>query len=229
MTQGQKIAKGILLGLGGSFLLTGLIMLWFSRDWILDLITEMKKPYDALTVEMDEMKPGDHVTVDVVFTWDYAIVKGETLSKGNKVTYSSNTRYYLVPVLDAEDDYLFKHYVLVSKTEKFKKLDEAAKAFQAWWKGEGPMPTETVYSVEGRVAKLNKKEREALDEYFSGKDYDEFIKPYVIRPLWDGMNSGRTGALAMVIAAVIIVVFNAILVIIGFRIGKKKKVKTQAA
>lgn len=228
MTPGKRALKGVLIALGGSFLLSGIIVLFFSRNWLFDLITEQKKSYDALSVDLEDMKPGDHVTVDVVFTAGYAITKSEWLGKGNTVSYSSHTRYYLVPVLDEKDDYRFEHYVLVSKTDQFKKIDAAAKAFSAWWNGEGPMPTETVYSVDGRVTKLNKKEKEALEEFFEGKDYDEFIQPYVIRPLWDGMKSGRSGALAMVIAAVVIIVFNAIIVFIGFRIGKKKKVKPQA-
>ena len=213
--------------MGGSFLLSGIIVLFFSRNWLFDLITEQKKSYDALSVDLEDMKPGDHVTVDVVFTAGYAITKSEWLGKGNTVSYASNTRYYLVPVLDEKDDYRFDHYVLVSKTGNYKKIDAAAKAFQAWWNGEGPMPTETVYSVDGRVTRLNKKEKEALEEFFDGEDYDEWVQPYVIRPFWDGMNSGKSGALAMVIASIILIVVNTIVVIIGFRIGHKKKNKAE--
>ena len=213
--------------MGGPFLLSGIIVLFFSRNWLFDLITEQKKSYDALSVDLEDMKPGDHVTVDVVFTAGYAITKSEWLGKGNTVSYASNTRYYLVPVLDEKDDYRFDHYVLVSKTGNYKKIDAAAKAFQAWWNGEGPMPTETVYSVDGRVTRLNKKEKEALEEFFDGEDYDEWVQPYVIRPFWDGMNSGKSGALAMVIASIILIVVNTIVVIIGFRIGHKKKNKAE--
>ena len=227
MTPGKRALKGVLIALGGSFLLSGIIVLFFSRNWLFDLITEQKKSYDALSVDLEDMKPGDHVTVDVVFTAGYAITKSEWLGKGNTVSYASNTRYYLVPVLDEKDDYRFDHYVLVSKTGNYKKIDAAAKAFQAWWNGEGPMPTETVYSVDGRVTRLNKKEKEALEEFFDGKDYDEWVQPYVIRPFWDGMNSGKSGALAMVIASIILIVVNTIVVIIGFRIGHKKKNKAE--
>lgn len=227
MTPGKRALKGVLIALGGSFLLSGIIVLFFSRNWLFDLITEQKKSYDALSVDLEDMKPGDHVTVDVVFTAGYAITKSEWLGKGNTVSYASNTRYYLVPVLNEKDDYRFDHYVLVSKTGNYKKIDAAAKAFQAWWNGEGPMPTETVYSVDGRVTRLNKKEKEALEEFFDGEDYDEWVQPYVIRPFWDGMNSGRSGALAMVIASIILIVVNTIVVIIGFRIGHKKKNKAE--
>jgi hypothetical protein len=227
MTPGKRALKGVLIALGGSFLLSGIIVLFFSRNWLFDLITEQKKSYDALSVDLEDMKPGDHVTVDVVFTAGYAITKSEWLGKGNTVSYASNTRYYLVPVLDEKDDYRFDHYVLVSKTGNYKKIDAAAKAFQAWWNGEGPMPTETVYSVDGRVTRLNKKEKEALEEFFDGEDYDEWVQPYVIRPFWDGMNSGKSGALAMVIASIILIVVNTIVVIIGFRIGHKKKNKAE--
>jgi hypothetical protein len=227
MTPGKRALKGVLIALGGSFLLSGIIVLFFSRNWLFDLITEQKKSYDALSVNLEDMKPGDHVTVDVVFTAGYAITKSEWLGKGNTVSYASNTRYYLVPVLDEKDDYRFDHYVLVSKTGNYKKIDAAAKAFQAWWNGEGPMPTETVYSVDGRVTRLNKKEKEALEEFFDGEDYDEWVQPYVIRPFWDGMNSGKSGALAMVIASIILIVVNTIVVIIGFRIGHKKKNKAE--
>ena len=227
MTPGKRAYKGVLIALGGSFLLSGIIVLFFSRNWLFDLITEQKKSYDALSVDLEDMKPGDHVTVDVVFTAGYAITKSEWLGKGNTVSYASNTRYYLVPVLDEKDDYRFDHYVLVSKTGNYKKIDAAAKAFQAWWNGEGPMPTETVYSVDGRVTRLNKKEKEALEEFFDGEDYDEWVQPYVIRPFWDGMNSGKSGALAMVIASIILIVVNTIVVIIGFRIGHKKKNKAE--
>ncbi|MCR5530837.1 MAG: hypothetical protein K6F26_03200 [Lachnospiraceae bacterium] len=227
MTPGKRALKGVLIALGGSFLLSGIIVLFFSRNWLFDLITEQKKSYDALSVDLENMKPGDHVTVDVVFTAGYAITKSEWLGKGNTVSYASNTRYYLVPVLDEKDDYRFDHYVLVSKTGNYKKIDAAAKAFQAWWNGEGPMPTETVYSVDGRVTRLNKKEKEALEEFFDGEDYDEWVQPYVIRPFWDGMNSGKSGALAMVIASIILIVVNTIVVIIGFRIGHKKKNKAE--
>ena len=213
--------------MGGSFLLSGIIVLFFSRNWLFDLITEQKKSYDALSVDLEDMKPGDHVTVDVVFTAGYAITKSEWLGKGNTVSYASNTLYYIVPFLDEKDDYRFDHYVLVSKTGNYKKIDAAAKAFQAWWNGEGPMPTETVYSVDGRVTRLNKKEKEALEEFFDGEDYDEWVQPYVIRPFWDGMNSGKSGALAMVIASIILIVVNTIVVIIGFRIGHKKKNKAE--
>ncbi|MBO7649242.1 MAG: hypothetical protein J6S79_00660 [Lachnospiraceae bacterium] len=227
MTPGKRALKGVLIALGGSFLLSGIIVLFFSRNWLFDLITEQKKSYDALSVDLEDMKPGDHVTVDVVFTAGYAITKSEWLGKGNTVSYASNTRYYLVPVLNEKDDYRFDHYVLVSKTGNYKKIDAAAKAFQAWWNGEGPMPTETVYSVDGRVTRLNKKEKEALEEFFDGEDYDEWVQPYVIRPFWDGMNSGKSGALAMVIASIILIVVNTIVVIIGFRIGHKKKNKAE--
>lgn len=227
MTPGKRALKGVLIALGGSFLLSGIIVLFFSRNWLFDLITEQKKSYDALSVDLEDMKPGDHVTVDVVFTAGYAITKSEWLGKGNTVSYASNTRYYLVPVLNEKDDYRFDHYVLVSKTGNYKKIDAAAKAFQAWWNGEGPMPTETVYSVDGRVTRLNKKEKEALEEFFDGEDYDEWVQPYVIRPFWDGMSSGKSGALAMVIASIILIVVNTIVVIIGFRIGHKKKNKAE--
>jgi len=229
MTPGKKALKGILIAMGLSFMITGIIVLWFGRDTILDLITEQKKSYDALSVGLDDMKPGDHVTVDVVLTEGYAIRKSESLGKGNTVSFSSETRYYLVYATGEEDgmEYL-DHWVLVGKTGEFKKIEAAAKACQKWLDGEGERPTETVYSVEGRVVKLNKKEKAALKKYFDGEDYSEWLKPYVVMPLWSGWKSGKSGAVAMVVAGVIITVVNAIIVIIGLRIGKKAKKAQQA-
>lgn len=229
MSTAKKIVKGVMIGLGLSFMLSGIIVLWFSRGTILDFITEQKKPYDALSVGLNDLKAGDHVTVDVVLTEGCAIKKNEWLGKGNTVSYSSETRYYLVYVLDKEDDkYSFNHWVMVSKTGNFKKLEEAAKAYQAWCDGTGPIPTETVYSVEGRVVKLNKEEREALDEYFSDYDYSDWVAPLVVKPLWSEWKSGRSGALAMVIAGIVITVVNAIILIIGLCLGRKEK-KAQKA
>lgn len=229
MTPGKKALKGIMIALGLSFMLTGMIVLWFSRDTILDLITEQKESYDALSVGLDDMKPGDHVTVDVALTAGYAIRKSESLGKGNTVSYSSETRYYLVFAFGKEDgeEYL-DHWILVGKTGEFKKIEAAVKAFQKWIDGEGERPTETVYSVEGRVVKLNKKEKAALEEYFEGEDYSDHLKPYVVMPLWNGWKSGKSGAVAMVVAGVIITVVNAIIVIIGLRIGRKAKKAQQA-
>ena len=224
MSTTKKIIKGVMIGLGLSFMLSGIIVLWFSRSTILDLIAEQKEPYDALSVGLDDLKAGDHVTVDVVLTEGYAIKKNEWLSKGNTVSYSSETRYYLVYVLDKKDGkYSFNHWVMVSKTGDFKKIDQAAKAYQAWCDGTGSIPTETVYSVEGRVVKLNKKEREALDEYFGENDYSDWVAPLVVKPLWSEWKSGKSGALAIVIAGIIMTVVNGTIFIIGLLLGRKEK------
>lgn len=228
MTDGQKIKKGLLLCFGLTFVIVGIIMVWFSRASILDFIAEMKDPYDALSVGKDEMKPGDHVTVDVVLTEGYFMYSSEALTKGNTYSYASTTRYYLVPVLEMKDGYYrLEHLVAVSKTGQFKNIDAAAKKYIAWWNGEGEMPTEKVYSVEGRVVKLTDKEIGYLKEYFEDEDYRDYMNPYVIKPLWDGWKSGKSGAIMMPIASIVVALLGGMMIFFGFRTGKKAQTAAQ--
>ena len=221
--QKQMFKKMLLLGFGATLLITGLVILWFSRETIRDMITDMKEPYDALSVDMDELKPGDHVTVDVVLTEGYFMYKSKSMHKGNTYSYASTTRYYLVPVLDESGEYYkVDHLVAVSKTGQFKAIDAAAKSYIAWWNGEGDMPTEKVYSVDGRVAKLNDEEIGYLEKYFGDDDYEDYMVPYVVKPLWEGFNSGKGGAIAMPITSIIVALIGAFMLFRGLRVGKKK-------
>ena len=223
LEQKQMFKKMLLLGFGATLLITGLVILWFSRDTIRDMITERKKAYDALSVGKDELKPGDHVTVDVVLTEGYFMYKNSSTHKGNTVTYSSTTRYYLVSVVEEKDgNYLLDHLVAVSKTGQFKEIDAAAKSYLAWCKGEGEKPEKTVYSVDGRVVEMDDKELGYLKEYFGDEDYKDYMVPYVVVPLWDGFKGGKGSAVAMPITSVIVALIGLLMIIGGLRTGKKK-------
>ena len=232
MTDGQKIKKGLLICFGLTFVIVGIIMVWLSRGIILDLITEMKDPYDALSVGKDELKAGDHVKVDVVLTEGYFMYTSEALRKGNTYSYASTTRYYLVPVLEQTDEYYqIDHFVAVSKTGQFKNLDAAATKYLAWWNGEGDMPTETVYSVEGRVTKLTDKELGYLEEYlktyYGEENYSKYMTSYVVKPLWDGYKSGKSGAISTPIASIVVMLLGGFMIFRGLRVGKKAKADAQ--
>lgn len=222
--QKQMFKKMLLLGFGATLLITGICILFMAKDSLRDLFTEMKKPYDALEADLDDLKPGDHVTVDVVLCSDYVLKRTESLGKGNTVSYSSERRYYPAIVLGEKDGhYIVDHMVLVSTDGKVKNMNKAVEAFESWWNGEtDEMPTKVVYSVDGRVAKLKDDELKLLKEYFGDDDYRDYTVPYVVKPLWDEWGGKRGSGLSMVITCLVVSALGAFMLFRGLRVGKKK-------
>lgn len=186
----RRVIKVLSGAFGLTIAVTGLIFLWMGRDGIMDMITEKKTAYSALEVDLDELHVGDHVTVDTSIAMDYVLQRTETGRRKGYISSQVTWRYYLIPVIKEDGQYIhMDHMVLVSTRENFNKIDEAKDAFLSWWNSADidmeTLPSETVLSVDGRVAKLTNKELRYLKDYFGDEDYREYVAPYVIKPLWD--------------------------------------------
>lgn len=186
----RRVIKVLSGAFGLTIAVTGLIFLWMGRDGIMDMITEKKTAYSALEVDLDELHVGDHVTVDTSIAMDYVLQRTETGRRKGYISSQVTWRYYLIPVIKEDGQYIhLDHMVLVSTRENFNKIDEAKDAFLSWWNSADidmeTLPSETVLSVDGRVAKLTNKELRYLKDYFGDEDYREYVAPYVIKPLWD--------------------------------------------
>lgn len=207
---------------------TGLIFLWMGRDGIMDMMTEKKPAYSALEVDLNELHVGDHVTVDTAVAMDYVLQRTETgTSNKGYVTSQVTWRYYLIPVLREEGHRIsLDHMVLVSTSENFNKIDEASDAFLNWWdsvEGMDTFPSETVLSVDGRVAKLTNKELKFVKDYFGDEDYKNYVAPYVVKPLWE--NADKEIALIGLEMGLVSLILGGVLLLVALLYGRKKGAK----
>ena len=187
----RRVVKVLCGSFGLAIAATGLVFLWFSRAGFMDMITEMKPAYSALEVGLDELHEGDHVTVETSVVADYVLERYESLSSKGYVNYETTWRYYLIPVITSDEQGIYlDHMVLVSRKGDYKELNRATEAFFEWWNSEDismdTFPSETVLSVDGRVVALTSEELQYVKDYFGATNYEDFVAPYVIRPLWDG-------------------------------------------
>lgn len=221
----RRVVKVLCGAFGVTMIVTGLVFLWFGRDGIMDAMAEKKTAYSALEVGLEDLHPGDHVTLETSVVADYVLQRTET-GKRNGYTVSQVTwRYYLIPVIKSDEQGIYcDHMVLVSRKGNFQKIDDASDAFFDWWNSEdGSMdtfPGETVLSVDGRVAKLTSKELKLLEEYYGDMDYKDFVAPYVVKPLWE--NESKDTALMGVAMGVSSEMTGVILLIIALLFGRKK-------
>ena len=222
----RRVVKALYVSFGLAIAATGLVLLWFSRAGIMDMVTEMKPAYSALEAGMDELHEGDHVTVEASITAGYVLERYESLSSGGYVNYETTWRYYFIPVIKSDEQGIYlDHMVLVSKKGKYKELNEASEAFGEWWNSDDismdTFPTETVLSVDGRVVKLTSEELQYVKDYFGDMDYEQFVAPYVVRPLWDGESKEDAfmGIIEIVTGAGLLVI-GLILLIIALLFGR---------
>ena len=206
---------------------TGLIFLWMGRDGIMDMMTEKKPAYSALEVDLNELHVGDHVTVDTAVAMDYVLQRTETGTSKGYISSQVTWRYYLIPVL-REDGHRISldHMVLVSTSENFKKIDEATDAFLNWWDsvdGMETFPSETVLSVDGRVAKLTNKELQFVKDYFGDEEYKNYVAPYVVKPLWE--SADKELALMGLEMGLVSLILGGILLLVALLYGRKKGAK----
>ena len=227
----RRVAKVLCISFGSAIAATGLVFLWFGRAGIMDMITEGKTPYSALEVDLDELHEGDHVTVDTSVVADYVLERYESLSSKGHVTYETTWRYYLIPVIKSDEQGIYlDHMVLVSKKGKYKELNEASEAFFEWWDSDDismdTFPSETVLSVDGRVVKLTPEELQYVKDYFGDRDYEQFVAPYVVRPLWDGgsKEDAIMGKIEVIMGAAALV-FGLILLSSALLFGRKNSRK----
>lgn len=228
----RRVAKVLCISFGLAIAATGLVFLWFGRAGIMDMITERKPAYSALEVGLDELHVGDHVTVDTSVVADYVLEGYESLSSKGYVNYETTWRYYLIPVIKSDEQRIYlDHMVLVSKKGKYKELNEASKAFFEWWNSEDismdTFPSETVLSVDGRVVKLTSEELQFVKDYFGDPDYEQFVAPYVIKPLWDegSKEDAIMGKIEVIMGAAAFVI-GLILLSVAFLFGRKNGQKS---
>lgn len=206
---------------------TGLIFLWMGRDGIMDMMTEKKPAYSALEVDLNELHVGDHVTVDTAVAMDYVLQRTETGTSKGYISSQVTWRYYLIPVLKEEGHRIsLDHMVLVSTSENFNKIDEATDAFLNWWDsvdGMETFPSETVLSVDGRVARLTNKELQFVKDYFGDEDYKNYVAPYVVKPLWE--DADKEIALMGLEMGLISLILGGILLLVALLYGRKKGAK----
>lgn len=209
---------------------TGLIFLWLGRDGIMDMMTEKKPAYSALEVDLGELHAGDHVTVDTSIAMNYVLQRTETGTSSGYISSQVTWRYYLIPVLKEDGHRIsLDHMVLVSARENFNKIDEASDAFLNWWnsvEGMDTFPSETVLSMDGRVARLTNKELKFVKDYFGDEDYKNYVAPYVVKPLWDKWD--RESQIDSFYIGVGSVAVGSILLIFAFFYGRKKGAKKNA-
>ncbi|MCH5338775.1 MAG: hypothetical protein J1E03_08335, partial [Acetatifactor sp.] len=123
------------------------------------------------------------------------------------------------------------HMVLVSKKGKYKELNEASEAFFEWWNSEDismdTFPSETVLSVDGRVVKLTSEELQFVKDYFGDPDYEQFVAPYVVKPLWDGgsKEDAIMGKIEVIMGAAALVI-GLILLSVAFLFERKNGQKS---
>lgn len=227
----RRVVKVLCISFGTAIAATGLVFLWFGRAGIMDMITERKPAYSALEVGLDELHEGDHVTVDTSVVADYVLEKYESLSSKGYVNYETTWRYYLIPVITSDEQGIYlDHMVLVSKKGKYKELNEASEDFFKWWDSDDismdTFPSETVLSVDGRVVKLTSDELQYVKDYFGDLDYEQFVAPYVVRPLWDGgsKEDAIMGKIEVIMGAAALV-FGLILLSSALLFGRKNSRK----
>ncbi len=239
----QRVVQGLLLSFGLTMVLVGGLLLWFSRSGIKDLLSSMKKAQAVETMNLGDLKPGDHVTVDVRTSIGYAMTVYEIRRSGNGRSGSQkDTRYYAVPVFKSGDasgpyDYL----VLVAQNNYFGKLDSVTKEYLNYWEYRnetddfkrrkmemsyetGSLPEGILLTVDGRVDKLNSEELEKLKKWFGGDDYGDYMQPYVIRPILEKELS--SAKMILIMSAGTLVIGIVLLLICLFR-GRKQKTVQQ--
>ena len=229
----RRVVKVLCISFGSAIAATGLVFLWFGRAGIMDMITERKPAYSALEVGLDELHEGDHVTVDTSVVADYVLERYESLSSKGYVNYETTWRYYLIPVITSDEQGIYlDHMVLVSKKGKYKELNEASEAFFKWWDSDDismdTFPSETVLSVDGRVVKLTSDELQYVKDYFGDLGYEQFVAPYVVRPLWDGgsKEDAIMGKIEVIMGAAALV-FGLILLSSALLFGRKNSRKNE--
>lgn len=227
----RRVVKVLCISFGSAIAATGLVFLWFGRAGIMDMITERKPAYSALEVGLDELHEGDHVTVDTSVVADYVLERYESLSSKGYVNYETTWRYYLIPVITSDEQGIYlDHMVLVSKKGKYKELNEASEAFFKWWDSDDismdTFPSETVLSMDGRVVKLTSDELQYVKDYFGDLGYEQFVAPYVVRPLWDGgsKEDAIMGKIEVIMGAAALV-FGLILLSSALLFGRKNSRK----
>ena len=234
LSPGKRIAKALLLCFGITFVITGVAIAVMSRGMFADWITSRKEAYNVSDVGLGDLKDGDHVTLDVKVTLGSFMKHIESTKKGNTVTSSSATVYYLMPVLKDDADGTSIEYLIAfalgNKSANAKGMSKLEKAFSEWWNdttGKVARPDEVVASIDGRVANLSKKELEYLDEYYAkylkGLDREDTIQTVVIRELWT--EADKSTVKVMGIGSIITVLLGAFMIFRGFRKGKKKAVQ----
>ena len=232
---GKRIAKALLLCFGITFVITGVAIAVMSRGMFADWFTSKKEAYNVSDVGLGELKAGDHVTLDVKVTLGAFMKHIVSTKKGNSVTSSSATVYYLMPVLKDDADGTSIEYLIAfamgNKSANAKGMSKLEKAFSEWWNdttGTVARPDEVVASIDGRVANLSKKELKYLDEYYAkylkGLDREDTIQTVVIRELWT--EADKSTVKVMGIGSIITVLLGAFMIFRGFRKGKKKAVQT---
>ena len=228
----RRLIKVLSGAFGLTIAATGLIFLWMGRAGIMDLMAEKKTAYSALEVGLEDLHAGDHVTVDASVAVDYVLQRTKTGTTNGYVTSQVTWRYYLIPVIKSDEQRIYMdHMVLVSRKGNFNKIDEASKALMKWWDSEDismeTFPSETVLSIDGRVAKLTAKELKLLKEYFGDTDYRKIVAPYVIKPLWD--EGSKDIMIDSFYIGVGSVVAGLALLFFAFFFGRKKGTKKNAA
>lgn len=223
----RRLIKGLSGAFAVTFIATGLIFLWLGRDGIMDMMTEKKTAYSALEVDLNELHVGDHVTVDTAVAMDYVLQRTETGTSNGYISSQVTWRYYLIPVLREEEHRIsLDHMVLVSARENFNKIDEATDAFLNWWDsvdGMETFPSETVLSVDGRVARLTNKELQFVKDYFGDEDYKNYVAPYVVKPLWE--DADKEIALMGLEMGLVSLILGGILLLVALLYGRKKGAK----
>ena len=236
----NRIVKGLAGAFALTMLITGAVILFLSRNNIRDLLASGKEAQPAEKVEFGELEPGDRVTMDVVTSVGYFMSIHES-----SYSKSKTTRYYLIPVFDDAEAGTYSHLIIVAKSGNFTKLDEATKQYENFLNGTtvitdddpfakyknkygtpSTMPTEKLYTVDGRVAELTSKELGFLKEFFdkAGLQYNRYVQPVVIKPLPDDKEKSTTKV--MIGGSIFCLLAGIVLGIVALTYGRKKSPAT---
>ena len=151
-----------------------------------DAVATFRDPIDLNQAKITDVKDMDHVKLDVSVSIGAAFQETTTTKSKwtGKEKYSSEQRYYLIPMFQGTDEPVIMDRVFVIKVgqNRFNMYENATEKFWNYWEDENAtLPTDIIESVDGRINKMGKEESDYLARSMSeyGLDSDMVGAYYV--------------------------------------------------
>ena len=154
-----------------------------------DAVATFRDPIDLNQAQITDVENLDHVTMDVSMCLGAAF-KETTTTKSKwtgKEKSSSESRYYMVPMLkdSAEGTFVDRVFVIKVPQNKFSIYEKATDLFWNYWEDEtAPLPTEILEAVDGKIEKMDKEENAYLARTMTEYGMDSsMVGAYYVTPL----------------------------------------------
>ena len=225
----EKIVKSFCTNVGLVLIILGGIFLFVGRY---STIAAFSEPVDIFAEELqdaEEIKAGRAIETDMYllmeeFAWEEVSSK----NRAGQVTNTSSYYYYILPVFVGEDETYYVAFKTSTKNENYSTYKKIANDTMAWLYGEQDTCGNYSIKVTGGLEKLDKKIYNYMVEWFEKTEWfedDSDIEKYVLPLEFSTMKRESVRTMFFVFGGMFIV--GIILVIVGFRLGKKSKVQAQ--